>query len=135
DVPGASGSAATGINDAGLIVGNQVDSDGVFHGFLLSGGVYTTLDVPGAIGTRANGINDAGLIVGIYGSEGALPRIAGADPCNGYVAPAPASVSPEPASIVLFAIGTIGMLAYGWRHQKQVADCRPKTVLSATSST
>ena len=36
------------------------------HGFLLSGGVYTTIDFPGAIGTLAFSINDAGAIVGGY---------------------------------------------------------------------
>src|SRR5262249_32698429 len=49
------------------------------HGFLLSGGIYTTLDAPGAIGpdgTSASGINAAGQIVGSYrnstGSHGFL---------------------------------------------------------------
>src|SRR5262249_8648735 len=38
----------------------------VRHGFLLSQGVYTTLDVPGASLTVAEGINNAGVIVGAY---------------------------------------------------------------------
>jgi hypothetical protein len=46
----------------------------VVHGFLLSGGTYTTLDDPlaGPAGTEASGINDAGQIVGDYhdGSNG-----------------------------------------------------------------
>jgi hypothetical protein len=36
------------------------------HGFLLSGGVYTTLDFPLAKGTEAIGINDSGVISGTY---------------------------------------------------------------------
>ena len=36
------------------------------HGFLLSKGVYTTLDVPDAAFTVAQGINNAGQIVGLY---------------------------------------------------------------------
>src|SRR5437867_857877 len=43
---------------------------GKLHGFLLSGGVYTTLDDPfvGTIGTVARGINDTGEIVGYFGN-------------------------------------------------------------------
>jgi uncharacterized membrane protein len=36
------------------------------HGFLLSGGVYTTIDPPGAMGSVAFGINGTGDIVGVY---------------------------------------------------------------------
>jgi uncharacterized membrane protein len=54
---------ATGINDAGQIVG-YTDA----HGFLDSGGTYTTLDDPSAaiVGTFATGINASGQIVGYY---------------------------------------------------------------------
>src|SRR5262249_30979582 len=65
DVPGAISTGATGINDAGQIVGLYVGTDRD-HGFLLSGGSYTTLDVPGADHTYASGINDSGQIVGRY---------------------------------------------------------------------
>ncbi len=41
------------------------------HGFLLSGGTYTTIDFPGAAaGTYANAINDSDQIVGAYGDAG-----------------------------------------------------------------
>jgi hypothetical protein len=40
--------------------GESLDS----HGFLLSGGRFTTSDVPGAIRTIAFGINERGDIVG-----------------------------------------------------------------------
>ena len=65
NVPGASSTIASGINNSGQIVG-QYSNTGGTHGFLLSGGVYTTLDAPGAISTEAYGINDAGQIVGQY---------------------------------------------------------------------
>jgi uncharacterized membrane protein len=57
---------ANGINDAGQIVGLYVDGLGVYHGYELSGGKYTTLNVPftGATGTSAFGINNSGEIVG-----------------------------------------------------------------------
>src|ERR1700686_3928308 len=55
---------ATGINDAGQIVGSD-NSDGFFY----SGGNYTALQYPepgGVVWTGAEGINDAGQIVGSY---------------------------------------------------------------------
>src|SRR5437588_6091302 len=39
------GTLASGINDTGQIVGTYADAGGV-HGFLLSGGSYSTLDAP-----------------------------------------------------------------------------------------
>jgi len=61
------GTRAQGINDQGQIVGFYVDSSGATHGFLYSGGTYTTLDDPlGTGGTFAQGINDQGQIVGYY---------------------------------------------------------------------
>src|SRR5260221_13471569 len=63
------GTLASGINDTGQIVGTYADASGV-HGFLLSGGSYTTLDAPLAQQyTIAQGINGAGQIVGIYFSN------------------------------------------------------------------
>lgn len=67
--------AASGINDAGQIVGSYIDGNFVPHGFLLSGGVYTTIDPPGtnenpmmpsANGSGLFGINNAGQMVGEY---------------------------------------------------------------------
>src|SRR5262245_41292686 len=60
DVPFTS-TAVYGINDIGEIVGA---SGG--HGFLLSRGIFTTIDFPGAVATSANGINVRGQIVGLY---------------------------------------------------------------------
>ncbi|MFZ0927032.1 MAG: carboxypeptidase regulatory-like domain-containing protein [Syntrophobacteraceae bacterium] len=70
----------TGINNDGEIVG---DYDGLpvgysggieqSHGFLYTGGQFTTFDdpqagtnIPGCLGTYANGINDNGQVVGNY---------------------------------------------------------------------
>jgi hypothetical protein len=41
-----------------------MDSAGVFHGFLLTQGVFTQIDVPGALDTEAIGINSRDEIVG-----------------------------------------------------------------------
>jgi uncharacterized membrane protein len=70
DVPGATnGTIAWGINAHGDIVGHYLDSTGQ-HGFLLSGGIYTTIDIAGASGTGAHGINSHGDIVGVYTEGG-----------------------------------------------------------------
>jgi hypothetical protein len=53
------------INNAGQIVGQYHNASGT-HGFLFSGGTYTTIDVPGTRGTALLGINDDGQITGAY---------------------------------------------------------------------
>ena len=66
DIPGPTGavqSFGSAINDTGAVVGYYIDSSGVYHGFLLKGKKYTTLDVPGAAATFATGINTSGKIV------------------------------------------------------------------------
>jgi probable HAF family extracellular repeat protein len=69
------GTDAFGINAAGQIVGQYQSASGT-HGFLYSGGTYTTLDDPSAINgtTKAFGINNMGQVVGWYrdnaGSQG-----------------------------------------------------------------
>jgi probable HAF family extracellular repeat protein len=47
-------------------VGTYRDARFNIHGFLLSGGNYTTLDPPGSSYTQASGINNLGQIVGSY---------------------------------------------------------------------
>jgi uncharacterized membrane protein len=59
-------SEATNINDRGDITGQMIDDNGFAHGFLLSGGVLTTLDIPGASDTFALGINDSGIVAGYW---------------------------------------------------------------------
>src|SRR5207302_313960 len=63
------GTAAAGINDSGQIAGWYTTGLNAFtgfrqHGYVYSGGSYTTLDDPLASGaTQANGINNFGTIV------------------------------------------------------------------------
>ena len=59
---------ATGINASGTIVGFY-EAAGVTHGFLLSGGTYTTIDPLGAMSTSAQSIND----MGSSGRTGTVP--------------------------------------------------------------
>jgi probable HAF family extracellular repeat protein len=67
DFPGAVESGAVGINNLGQIVGGYQLGDGSRHGFLLSGGVFSTVDDPSATSGSENvGINNSGQIVGAY---------------------------------------------------------------------
>jgi probable HAF family extracellular repeat protein len=59
-------SEAFKINDRGDVVGQIIDAVGFAHGFLLSGGVVTTIDFPGASDTYALGINESGTVVGYW---------------------------------------------------------------------
>jgi hypothetical protein len=64
DAPGPStrfqGNATTGINPAG---------DMITGGFLMSRGVFTSIEIPGALFTDPIGINARGDIVGFYGDS------------------------------------------------------------------
>ena len=66
DVPGATPGSIEpfDINNNGQITGTYYD--GSYHGFLFSGGTYTTLNVPQSVATYAKGISDKGQIVGYY---------------------------------------------------------------------
>lgn len=65
--PGAFVTAVNGINDRGQITGAYIDAGGTQHGFLLDGGVFTTVDFPGSAAFNlARGINDRGQIVGTF---------------------------------------------------------------------
>ena len=66
---GVAGSAVTGINDFGHVVGEYTDSSGKEHGYIYANGVFTTVDDPlesDGIGTQLNGINNSGQMVGSF---------------------------------------------------------------------
>src|SRR5437773_1297597 len=66
DYPGVTSTQAWGINPRGDIVGVYT-SAGHDHGFLLSGGSFTTIDFPGATtSTEVSKISPRGDIVGDY---------------------------------------------------------------------
>jgi hypothetical protein len=56
DPPGAVASRSLGITDSGDIVGAYTTADTRVHGYLLTRGVYTSIDAPGAIFTNAIGV-------------------------------------------------------------------------------
>jgi YD repeat-containing protein len=66
---------ANAINDSGEVAGEYIDQAQAVHGFIYSGGSYTTVDYPGAPlgpleGTDITGINNSGWIIG-YSENGA----------------------------------------------------------------
>ena len=67
DYPGAVQTFASSINAAGDVVGMYIDTSNFQHGFLLSGGNFTTIDDPNGGWTFLTGINDNRKIVG-YGT-------------------------------------------------------------------
>jgi hypothetical protein len=74
DFPGASDTAAFGLNSSGVVVGywDLVDASGGFliaHGFRWKNGAFEQIDVPGAADTYVLGVNDRGDMVGLYTSD------------------------------------------------------------------
>jgi hypothetical protein len=65
-IPGAVSAVATGINNAGDIVGTATDSAKVTTSWLLKNGHLTTFQFPGGSDTQAFGINSTDHIVGSY---------------------------------------------------------------------
>ena len=65
DVPNSVGTVVNG-NSTNAIAGNFLDSSGNTHGFVLTDGVYKTIDYPDASYTSINGINWHGQITGTY---------------------------------------------------------------------
>ncbi|MGD0932611.1 MAG: hypothetical protein ABR902_18340, partial [Candidatus Korobacteraceae bacterium] len=64
DYPDAYLTIPEAVNDHGAVVGYYLDTQyGNYHGFLYSGGTYTTIDDPAGT-TFPEGINNAGVITG-----------------------------------------------------------------------
>jgi probable HAF family extracellular repeat protein len=72
DVPGASSTFVSGVNNRGAVVGCYLDDDGSGHGFLRERGSVSVIDPPGAnqdaMGCQISAldINDRNQIVGYY---------------------------------------------------------------------
>jgi probable HAF family extracellular repeat protein len=111
-----------GINEEGDVVGTCIDSVGVYHGFLLSMGRYTSINPPGA-GTYVEtaGINPAGDIVGWFSdntgaSHGFLFRKGSYTNID-----APASLGAAPGSTVATAINPQGDIVGGYTDTSALA--------------
>jgi len=67
---GVTDTEATASTPSGVIVGRYYTRGNVRHGFMLTNGVFTSIDVPGATRTDVTWINDLGVIVGSYIAKG-----------------------------------------------------------------
>ena len=65
-LPTNSNSQATGVNNAGTVVGFYQDAAGKFHAFEDVASLITSFQYPGSMSSQALGINDLGEIVGDY---------------------------------------------------------------------
>ncbi|MGA3161403.1 MAG: PEP-CTERM sorting domain-containing protein [Terracidiphilus sp.] len=103
--PGAPGTTAMGINNAGEIVG-YLGTGSTYQetGFVYVDGVYTAFNVPGASATVPEGINNLGQIVGLYADEDQ-------GEIYGFVATPMGmeSPTPEPGTFVLLGSGLLGL--------------------------
>jgi probable HAF family extracellular repeat protein len=72
DVPGATHTFISGINNHRWLSGSYRHDDGISHGFFHDGLAFSYIDVPGAFETRVQGINDRGQVVGAYKDAGGV---------------------------------------------------------------
>jgi probable HAF family extracellular repeat protein len=70
EVSGAQDTRISGVNNAGEMVGQYIDSGGVVHGLLLVNGQVTNIDDPDGSNTFCFAINSSGAIVGSYQDSG-----------------------------------------------------------------
>src|SRR5262249_19546379 len=112
---GVTSQSASGIDNAGRIVGSFQDAHSRSHGYLKIGSTFTVIDVPfaGVTHTFASSINNAGQIVGQYsdasGTHGFL-----ATPIVPFPAPAFAITAVAPnrggntGSVTATLLSTVG---------------------------
>ncbi len=114
----------TGVNDYGVIVGHYGDAQGVYHGFILNNGAFTTIDINGGPSTWVSGINDSGDFVGEYGTDPLEPQ-------NGFISRGgviSAVAVPGATATVPFAIATDGSVVgiTGYHNQEWIFVMGPK---------
>ena len=61
---GGAGSWASGINDAGQVVGYSLTDSSIYHAYFYSGGVMTDIGTLGGSRSWASGVNGRGQVIG-----------------------------------------------------------------------
>jgi len=102
NLSGATNTSLTGINNKGWIVGSYFIGL-VEHSFVDISGVFNSFDYTGSKSSSAKGLNDYGQIVGEYTDVNGVQ--------HGYLAQVPA-----PATLWLFSIGLVGLVAFRKRR-------------------
>jgi hypothetical protein len=74
DLPGATFTAAQGLNNKDEVVGYYYDQQDALHGFKWKNGLFWAMDYPGSIGTVPSKINESGDIVGYFYDPTGLPH-------------------------------------------------------------
>jgi uncharacterized membrane protein len=133
DFPGAAYTTAKGINSQGDIVGIYYTSVGnantqylptgnTGHGFLLSGGTYTSIDFPGAILTEVWRITDGGQILGRYQSpvDGKYHLFLFNDGVFSSIPDVPGSIETAPADISFGALDGAGDIVGDYSNQTPI---------------
>jgi hypothetical protein len=100
-------------------VGDFLDTRLKSHGFLLSGGNFSTFDLPGASQLSVRGINDEGQIVGDFVD-------ATGNGSHGFVA----TPAPEPDTLALFGSSLAGLMLWRWRSRTTASKMVRVAVLS-----
>ncbi len=114
EVPQVVDTEASGINDAGVIVGYYYPNEpNLTEGFVLSGGVYTTIAIPGETYTVLYDINDNGVLLGNYQDATGLEVGFLAPPKMGVVCRKRARTS---SGVILTAVEPRHILGAGHRH-------------------
>jgi len=60
------GTECWGINTGGDVVGDYLDASSNYHGYIYTGGSFTTIDPPASVYTVIYGINDSKTVIGYY---------------------------------------------------------------------
>ncbi|MCA1685451.1 MAG: hypothetical protein LC745_05600, partial [Planctomycetia bacterium] len=109
--PGASGTFASGVNNAGEVVGTYqvgAGASAVTHGFTYQNGAFTTIDAPGATSTAVGGVNNLGQLVGNYtNAQGTFGFV----DTNGVFQTIPAPPAPTTTFVNGQVVGTPGFLS------------------------
>jgi len=73
-ITGGTQGSFNGINNAGVVVGNYVDTKGKKHGMMISSGVVTNIDDPKGLSTICRGVNSTNQVVGNYYDSSGNPH-------------------------------------------------------------
>jgi hypothetical protein len=134
--PAHGGTAVSGINNVGEIVGYYFDSAGHAHGFIHTGTDYSsgyqTIDDPSAdpahFGTIAKGINDLGQVAGYFGDASGI--------AHGFLSPPPVKIA-DGATLELYGSTTPGSIVFEGSHgtlQIDHASILPSMIIGFTGN-